>query len=164
MVRCNEKDLEILLTFKQGINNSLSLFSRWSAEKDCCVWEGVHCDNITGRVTEINRNTYFFEYESVNVLEGEMNLCIFELEFLSYLDLSHNKFNVIRIPSIQHNITHSSNLVKLDLSFNFLHMYNLDWLSPLSSLKYLNLGGIDLHKEKTFSENQEKINQGSRLL
>src|SRR4051812_36437427 len=26
-------------------------------------------------------------------------------------------------------------------------MDNLDWLSPLSSLKYLNLEGIDLHKE-----------------
>ena len=79
-----------------------------------------------------------------------MNLCILELEFLSYLDLSENAFDVIRIPSIQHNITQSSKLVYLNLSFNYgptLHMDSLDWLSPLSSLKYLNLSWIDLHKE-----------------
>ncbi|KEH33796.1 LRR receptor-like kinase [Medicago truncatula] len=82
-----------------------------------------------------------------------MNLCILELEFLSYLDLSLNEFDVIRFPSIQHNITHSSNLFYLDLSpFRYhdhgpLHMDNLGWLSPHSSLKYLDLSGIHLHKE-----------------
>ena len=127
------------------------MFSRWSTEKDCCVWEGVHCDNITRRVTEIDLSTYFFEYEPVKVLEGEMNLCILELEFLSYLDLSWNDFDVIRIPSNQHNITHSSNHLHLDLSTFFfdktLHMDNLHWLSPHSSLKYLDLSGLHLHKE-----------------
>ncbi|KEH33696.1 LRR receptor-like kinase [Medicago truncatula] len=79
-----------------------------------------------------------------------MNLCILELEFLSYLDLSFNKFDAIRIPSIHHNITRSSNLLYTDLSLNqgpTLHMDSLHWLSPLSSLQYLNLNGIDLHKE-----------------
>jgi len=138
VVQCNEKDRETLLTFKQGINDTLGRISTWSTENDCCAWEGVHCDNITGRVTELDLNNY---------LEGEMNLCILELEFLSYLDLSGNDFDLIRIPSIQHNITHSSNLVYLDLSFNSATVNNLHWLSPFSSLKYLDLSGIDLHKE-----------------
>ncbi|KEH33783.1 leucine-rich receptor-like kinase family protein, putative [Medicago truncatula] len=152
VVRCNEKDLEILLTFKQGINDSLGTISTWSTENDCCAWKGVHCDNITRRVTKIDLNTYFYEYEPVKVLEGEMNLCILELKFLSYLDLSENNFDVIRIPSIQQNITHSSILLHLDLSHLYgpLHMDNLDWLSPLSSLKYLNLDGIYLHKENNW--------------
>ncbi|RHN66946.1 putative non-specific serine/threonine protein kinase [Medicago truncatula] len=83
-----------------------------------------------------------------------MNLCILQLEFLSYLDLSGNDFDVIRIPAIQRNITHSSKLAYLDLSYssagsvvNGFQMDSLDWLSPLSSLKYLFLSGIDLHKE-----------------
>ena len=75
-----------------------------------------------GRVTKIDLKGQPFEDESVKVLKGEMNLCILQLEFLSYLDLSENDFDVIRIPSIQHNIRHSS-------------------------LKYLNLSWIDLHKE-----------------
>ncbi|KEH33785.1 LRR receptor-like kinase family protein [Medicago truncatula] len=140
VVRCNEKDRETLLNFKQGINDSLGRISTWSTKKDCCAWEGVYCDNITNRVTSLVLNY---------MLKGEMNLCILELEFLSYLDLSENEFHVIRIPSIQHNITHSSKLVDFDFSWNYqtLQMDNLDWLSPLSSLKYLNLNWIDLHKE-----------------
>jgi len=123
--------------------------STWLTQQDCCAWEGVHCDNITGRVTKLDLKPNYVDGQ-LNVLEGEMNLCILELEFLSYLDLSFNKFDAMRIPSIQHNIARSSNLLHLDLSLNLgltLHMDSLDWLSPLSSLKYLNLSGIDLHKE-----------------
>ncbi|KAK2441388.1 receptor protein EIX2 [Trifolium repens] len=142
-VQCNEKDEETLLIFKKGINDSSNgKISTWSTEKDCCAWEGVHCDNITGRVAELDlKNQY---------LKGEINFSILELEFLSYLDLSNNEFDVINIPATQHNITHASNLFYLDLtplSTDTLHMDNLDWLSPLSSLKYLNLSYIDLHKE-----------------
>ncbi|KEH33780.1 receptor-like protein [Medicago truncatula] len=156
VVRCNEKDRETLLTFRQGIHDSLGRISTWSTEKDCCVWEGVRCDNITGRVTELDLKPRF-EDESIRFLKGEMNLCILELEFLSYLDLSLNVFDVIIIPSIPHNITHSSKLVYLDLSLlnkfvdlekkKTLHMDSLHWLSSLSSLKYLNLSNIDLPKE-----------------
>ncbi|XP_045824841.1 receptor-like protein EIX1 isoform X2 [Trifolium pratense] len=136
LVQCNEKDQEALLIFKKGINDSIGQLSTWLTEKDCCAWEGVHCDNITGRVTELH----------ISQLQGEMNLSILELEFLTYLDLSENEFDVISFTTIQHNITHASNLFYLDLSSTDLQMDNLDWLSPLSSLKYLYLSGIDLHK------------------
>ncbi|GAU42681.1 hypothetical protein TSUD_131090 [Trifolium subterraneum] len=141
LVQCNEKDEETLLIFKKGINDSYNgKISTWSTKKDCCAWEGVSCDNITGRVTELDLKQHF--------LEGEMNMSILKLEFLSYLDLSFNEFDVIRIPSIQDNITHTSNLLYLDLSFNsYVSSLSLAWLSAHSSLKYLNLSGIDLHKE-----------------
>ncbi|GAU42682.1 hypothetical protein TSUD_131100 [Trifolium subterraneum] len=139
LIGCNEKDKETLLIFKKGINDSsYAKISTWLTEKDCCAWEGVHCDNITGRVTELHLHD--------QNLKGEINFSILELEFLSYLDLSDNYFEPS--PTTQQNITHiTSNLFYLDLSFNYgAHMDNLDWLSPLSSLKYLNLTGIDLHK------------------
>ncbi|PNY15421.1 receptor-like protein kinase, partial [Trifolium pratense] len=143
LVQCNEKDQETLLIFKKGINDSsYDKISTWSTEKDCCAWEGVHCDNITGRVTELDLKQY--------LLKGEINLSILELEFLTYLDLSLNDFNVINIPTTEHNITHASKLFYLDLSGNLgvdLHMDDLQWITPLSYLKYLNLSGIDLHKE-----------------
>jgi hypothetical protein len=68
-VQCNEKDEETLLIFKKGINDSSNgKISTWSTEKDCCAWEGVHCDNITGRVTELHlKNQY---------LKGEINFCM----------------------------------------------------------------------------------------
>ncbi|KAK2387415.1 receptor protein EIX2 [Trifolium repens] len=143
LVQCNEKDQETLLIFKKGINDTYDMnhiMSSWSTEKNCCAWEGVHCDNITKRVTELDLRG--------QGLTGEINLSILQLEFLSYLDLSLNGFDVINIPSTLHNITHKSNLFYLDLFFfRELRMDNLDWLSPLSSLKYLNLSSIDLHKE-----------------
>jgi hypothetical protein len=55
LVQCNEKDQETLLIFKKGINDSSNgKISTWLTEKDCCAWEGVHCNNITGRVTELH--------------------------------------------------------------------------------------------------------------
>ncbi|KAK2441378.1 receptor protein EIX2 [Trifolium repens] len=139
LVQCNEKDQQTLLNFKKGINDSYGELSTWSTENDCCAWQGVQCDNITKRVTELDLRG--------QGLTGEINLSILQLEFLSYLDLSLNGFDVINIPSTLHNITHKSNLFYLNLFFfRELHMDNLDWLSPHSSLKYLNLSGIDLHK------------------
>jgi len=64
VVRCNEKDRETLLTFKQGINDSLGQLSTWSIKKDCCAWEGVLCDNMTRRVTKLDLRFY--------QLKGEM--------------------------------------------------------------------------------------------
>jgi Leucine-rich repeat (LRR) protein len=141
LVQCNEKDQETLLIFKKGINDSSNgKISTWLTKKDCCAWEGIHCDSKTGRVTELDLSYQF--------LKGEINFSILELEFMSYLDLSYNNFDLINISATQHNMTHKkSNLFYLDLSFGTLHMDNLEWLSLLSSLKYLNLTGIDLQKE-----------------
>ncbi|RHN66977.1 putative non-specific serine/threonine protein kinase [Medicago truncatula] len=129
VVRCNEKDLDILLTFKHGINNSLSMFSRWSTEKDCCVWEEVHCDNIIGRVTEIDLSTYFFEYASVKVLKGEMNLCILDLD-LGGVDL-HKETNWFQV------VNSLSSLLELQL-FD----YNLNNFLIGTSIRYLNLSSL----------------------
>ncbi|KAJ1407961.1 Leucine-rich repeat [Sesbania bispinosa] len=146
LLRCNENDRGILLSFKQGIVDGFNQLSTWSTEKNCCAWTGVHCENITGRVTKLDlKRTSLVKEGQYKYLKGEINLSLLlQLEFLNYLDLSENEFYVI---SIDHNVTLASNLHYLDLSFNYLQMDNLQWLSPLSSLKYLNLSGIDLHKE-----------------
>ncbi|KAJ1385394.1 Leucine-rich repeat [Sesbania bispinosa] len=55
-VQCNEKDMSTLLHFKQGVIDidPSGLLSSWFTQQDCCQWKGVQCDNITGRVTELN--------------------------------------------------------------------------------------------------------------
>ncbi|XP_061370483.1 LRR receptor-like serine/threonine-protein kinase GSO2 [Gastrolobium bilobum] len=85
-----------------------------------------------------------------------------ELEYLSLLDLSNNDFKAIQYNSMgskkcdnlsrgtpPHQCGNSSNLLYLDLSLNSDNLIpNLHWISHLSSLQYLNLGGVDLlHKE-----------------
>ncbi|KAK7316726.1 hypothetical protein RJT34_00398 [Clitoria ternatea] len=110
---------------------------------DCCAWEGVHCHNITGRVTKLHLQP---PPERFKPLAGECNLSLLlGLEFLQFLDLSFNSFHAI---SIHDNFTASS-LQYLDISYqsHTIHIDNLQWLSRLSSIKYLNLTLIDLHKE-----------------
>ncbi|XP_054811787.1 receptor-like protein EIX2 isoform X5 [Prosopis cineraria] len=53
-VRCNEKDRHALLNFKHTVVDPSAKLSGWSDERDCCEWIGVHCDNTTGRVIELN--------------------------------------------------------------------------------------------------------------
>ncbi|WJX32748.1 hypothetical protein P8452_21037 [Trifolium repens] len=135
---CNGKDLSALLIFKLGLeNHSSNTLSSWSNETDCCSWKGVLCHNITRRVTKLDLHQQY--------LEGEINLqSLFQIEFLSYLDLSLNGFTSI---SSSFNQSHD-NIQYLDLSFNDdLHMDNLNWLSKISSLKSLNLSQINLQNQ-----------------
>ncbi|QCD97368.1 LRR receptor-like serine/threonine-protein kinase FLS2 [Vigna unguiculata] len=142
-VRCNEKDRETLEMFKEGVIDPSNNLLTWSTQQDCCQWKGVHCDNTTSRVTKLDLSQQF--------LQGEIKLSLLELQFLYHLDLSCNKFNVISIPPTQNNVIFGSNLHYLDLYAldisleDHISMDNLDWLSQLSSLRYLNLGFINLH-------------------
>ncbi|KAL5139649.1 Receptor-like protein EIX2 [Glycine soja] len=169
-IHCNEKDMNTLLRFKKGVRDPSGMLSSWFPKLDCCRWTGVKCDNITGRVTQLNLPCHTTQPEVVayqekddksHCLTGEFSLTLLELEFLSYLDFSNNDFKSIQYSSMGNhkcddlsrgNLPHlcgnSTNLHYLDLSHNYdLLVYNLHWVSRLSSLKYLNLGGVRLPKE-----------------
>ncbi|XP_057948330.1 DNA damage-repair/toleration protein DRT100-like [Malania oleifera] len=50
---CNLNDLKGLIDFKKGIHiDTFSRLKNWEG-RSCCEWEGISCDNSTGRVTEI---------------------------------------------------------------------------------------------------------------
>ncbi|KAK7316700.1 hypothetical protein RJT34_00356 [Clitoria ternatea] len=143
VLRCNKKDRTTLLTFKQGVTDNFSRLSSWSTQQDCCAWEGVHCHNITGRVTKLHLQP---PYPYSSNLAGECNLSLLlGLEFLQFLDLSGNDFHAI---TTHDNFT-ASTLHYLDIGYQYHtnHIDNLQWLSRLSSIKYLDLTLIDLHKE-----------------
>ncbi|XP_065624107.1 receptor-like protein EIX1 [Quercus suber] len=126
---------------------------------------GQHlCDQMTG-----NTST-----ECWNLLFAVLSPSLLELKYLNYLDLSNNFFMGIPIPNfigslnkltylnlsntffngkIPPHLGNLSNLLYLDLSHafstNFPTASNINWLSGLSSLKYLNLNYVDLSEATT---------------
>ncbi|XP_021834046.1 receptor-like protein kinase [Prunus avium] len=169
---CIEEERQALVSFKQDLTDPSGRLSSWAGQ-DCCRWKGISCNNQTGHVVKMDlQNTYFdsMDYEEY-CLGGKINSSLLSLKHLYYLDLSWNNFEGIRIPNffgelktlrylnisfaefageIPPSLGNLSNLNYLDVRPFSLKMYskNLNWLSHLSSLKYLNLDGLD-HNSST---------------
>ena len=163
-VACMDSEQEALLKIKEGFKDVSEPFSSWTAEEDCCNWRGVGCDNTTGHVTMLDLHSR----DPSSKLIGKVSHSLLDLPYLSHLDLSHNDFQKILIPdfigslkyikylnlsnanfwgTIPGSLGSLSHLESLDLSGNgfFLRAENLSWVYGLSSLKVLDLGGVDLN-------------------
>ncbi|XVF71056.1 hypothetical protein PTKIN_Ptkin12aG0004200 [Pterospermum kingtungense] len=142
---CHADERLALLQIKESfvINNSASSSpdaypktESWKLEGengDCCSWEGVECDDITGHVITLDLGSSY--------LHGSINSSssLFRLVHLEWLNLSDNVFNSFEIPSSEVRGT-PSKLTTLDLS-------NCDLrgglptriFDQLPTLQYLNL-------------------------
>ncbi|XP_062078713.1 receptor-like protein 9DC1 [Humulus lupulus] len=104
----------------------------WHKKTNCCTWDGITCDNVTGHV--IGLHLYSCS------LQGTIssNSTLFKLHHLQSLDLSGNDF---RESSIVPEFGKFKNMTFLDLSnSNFSGHVPLE-ISHLSKLDYLGLGG-----------------------
>nr|XP_023910601.1 receptor-like protein 9DC3 [Quercus suber] len=147
---CNDFEHFALLQFKQSfvINESVPSdpsaypkVSSWNSGEanDCCSWDGVQCDTVTGHVIGLDLSSSYL-YGSINSSSS-----LFHLVHLQMLNLAGNDFNYSQIPP---SIRYLSNLTYLDLSFSGF----VDQIPPeilqLSKLDFLALTGNDLKLQK----------------
>ncbi|XP_062078993.1 receptor-like protein 43 [Humulus lupulus] len=181
---CHDDERSSLLQFKESfiINMSASYFSSlsyskvafWTNKEDtrnCCMWHGVECDEITGHVIGLDLSSSYL-YGSIDSTSS-----LFDLTHLQSLDLADNHFNYSQIPraikrlsmltnlnlsysvfsgQIPSEVSELSKLSNLDLSYNIGKVpgenvlelkkpNNLETLvSNLTSLEKLHLSGVDI--------------------
>ncbi|XP_078166331.1 uncharacterized protein LOC144560986 [Carex rostrata] len=157
--QCLSDQRHALIQLKQGFHTN-ELHS-WNASTDCCIWDGITCDEQTGLVTELNLTD--------RSISGEINPNLFNLSSLRYLSLSDNYFYNITLPQTGFerlaNLTHLdlsgssfagqvstsisalTNLISLDLSHNNLYLHGIDLqtlLRNLTKLQVLRLNEVDI--------------------
>jgi EIX receptor 1/2 len=182
-VRCIEEERQALLKFKQGLEDDDGLLSSWgSHEEDCCNWKGIKCSNRTAHVVKLDLRADLYS-EDYKYLSGEINSSLLGLQHLTYLDLSCNEFSILpefigSLTKLQYlNLSYNSfsgtippqlgnlsSLISLDLSWNnygLIEDHNLDWLFNLSSLKHLDMSGVNLSKVVNWPD---KVNMLPSLL
>ncbi|KAI6671393.1 hypothetical protein NL676_006278 [Syzygium grande] len=162
---CFESEREALAKLKGGFTDPSGRLASWVG-KDCCKWRGIVCSNLTGRVVEINlHNPYVDDNLSSDLkpgqaLGGEINPSLLDVKELNYLDLSMNNFGGTELPGFIGSLKQLRYLNLSGVSFGGMippisgpeqlfcesSQNDLLWLPSLSSLRYLNLGAIDLSK------------------
>ncbi|XP_052622418.1 receptor-like protein EIX2 [Lactuca sativa] len=158
---CSEQERVALLKFKQSVEDPFGMLSSWVGN-ECCMWERIQCDGVTGNVQRLHLKADDYYYISGNKVSSSLA----ELRHLKYLDLSGNNFYGI-IPEfigslkqltylnlsdadfqgiIPPRIGNLSNLKVLDLSSNDYELKadDMAWAFGLSSLELLNLSYVDL--------------------
>ncbi|XP_059663975.1 receptor-like protein 7 [Cornus florida] len=170
---CRDYESSALMQFKHSISMDESASSdpsaypklaSWNASSSdsCCSWDGVTCDEDTGRVIGLDLSSSF--------LRGSIqsNTTLFRLVHLQKLNLADNHFDDSQIPSdvgllsmltylnlstssfagqIPLEISNLTKLASLDLSFNFLELLEpglTRLVQNLTDLKQLHLNDVNV--------------------
>ncbi|XP_022743920.1 probable LRR receptor-like serine/threonine-protein kinase At4g36180 [Durio zibethinus] len=106
-ITCIQSERQALLRFKQDPEDPSNRLAARTHDGDCCKWDGIICNNVTGHVIKLQLGS------SQGVFASNAEA---EAYYLSYLDLSDNDFGETSIPTWFWNL--SSNLSYLNISRN----------------------------------------------
>ncbi|CAN6684194.1 unnamed protein product [Malus baccata var. baccata] len=156
---CFDEERRALLIFKRHLVDLSGRLSSWVGH-DCCQWEGISCNNVTGHVVKMDlRNRYRELYSNSDEeweesayekaqLGGKINASLLSLKHLNYLDLSFNDFHRIQVPKFLGEL---KSLQYLNLSFASFGGEIPPSLGNLSSLNFLDLGWSQLSSSRNLN-------------
>ncbi|XP_062078791.1 receptor-like protein 6 [Humulus lupulus] len=139
---CHPAESSALLQFSNSFIINPSLFDwlgrmnpktvSWKNGTDCCSWDGVSCDHISGHVIGLNLSS--------SGLQGPLhsNSTLFSLPHLQTLILDYNNFSCSPIPP---EIGSFANMKTLSLSSANFAGYIPEEISHLSKLSHLTIYG-----------------------
>ncbi|CAK7336310.1 unnamed protein product [Dovyalis caffra] len=141
-VLCNPTERDALLKLKHDLIDPSNRFASWVGDGDCCRWYGIVRHSSTGHVIELNlRSLSFQEYDDAFPDAAPRD----------YEDYMRLFFLGGMIPRQLGNL---SNLHYLNLDVGYYpyesYVENLDWVSGLSSLEFLDLSGLNLEELDPF--------------
>ncbi|XP_038689721.1 receptor-like protein 35 [Tripterygium wilfordii] len=144
---CSHYDKLALIEFKSNFSLNINVSSdcptsypktnSWKEGRDCCSWDGVTCDTVTGRVIGLDL--------SCSWLYGSLrsNNSLFRLKHLQKLNLAHNYFN----SRISSKFGKFESLTNLNLSYSGFSGQVPSAFSYLSKLISLHISGFTVEIE-----------------
>ena len=134
---CHHYESSALLHFKSSFTINYRYAKTWKTttwknETDCCSWDGVTCDTITGHVIGLNLG-----FEGLQGIFNP-NSTLFHLAYIQKLNLSNNNFSGSYFHS---KFGGFLSLTHLDLSRSFFKGEIPIQISHLSKLESLHLSG-----------------------
>ncbi|PHT40219.1 hypothetical protein CQW23_19073 [Capsicum baccatum] len=110
----------------------------WNKSTDCCSWDRVPCDEMTGQVIDLDL--------TCSGLQGKFhsNSSLFQLSSLKRLDLSHNDFSGSICGHIPSTVCNLKAMRVLDLGRNHLNGTIPQCLGEMSGLMILGLNNNSL--------------------
>ncbi|XP_062114721.1 receptor-like protein 6 [Humulus lupulus] len=138
---CHDDERTSLLQFKESFiiskfasrrnTSSYPKVSSWTHEaetRNCCLWDGVECDEKTGHVIGLDLSSSFL-YGTI-----DSNSTLFNLLHLQRLNLSDNHFNYSQIPTAVRRFSMLTSLSLVDSVISGQIPSEVSELSKLSAL------------------------------
>ncbi|KAB5514596.1 hypothetical protein DKX38_028502 [Salix brachista] len=170
---CLEEERTALLQIKTSMfdpNYMASPLLSWGNDAHCCSWAGVSCDNITGRVNEIDLFDVRGWFIDPSMGDWYLNATLFlPFQELNTLYLGFNYMAGCVANEGFERLSRLNKLESLYLGFNNLNNSILSSLKGLSSLKHLSLygnqlkGSIDTKDFDSLSKLEELTLSGNEI-
>ncbi|KAK4368278.1 hypothetical protein RND71_012070 [Anisodus tanguticus] len=158
---CKENEKNALLRLKKEANDPTNVLSSWVDKEDCCNWEGVLCNNVTGSIIELSINGWnWSEFKGLKIDNFQW---LPSLENLDHLDMSgvdlsnvtnwpevinmlpsliNLRFSNCSLHSLPPVLDHNNSVLEnLDLSLNKFSSPIPGWIFSFSSLVSLEFTG-----------------------